>query len=520
MGSHQIGVQRHKIQFTLLVMMALSAGGMMGTLRTVIPTIAESEFNVAQDSFFILTSFILAFGFVKAIMNFVAGALSETYGRKRMLLLGWCLSIPIPFTLYYAPNWTWVIIATVMLGLSQGFAWSMAQMMKLDLSKETERGMVLGLNEFSGYSGVALSGYLTAVCAEYFPAREVILMFGLSILVGAFLIIPFLKESKSSLSRLSHYEEHPNAHKWSTKKLFIKCSFLNKKLSSLNQAGLVEKFVDALIWVIYPVWLIREGFTLEKVGVLTAVYGLTWGVVQLFTGVLSDSLGRKNMILAGMMGCAISVGLMPIFPTFNGQLILAFTTGLSMATLYPALLAGVADWSHSIWKGKTIGIYRFWRDLGYGIGALLMATLASLSSQLDIVFYGVALALTLSSLEVLIRYKEFIPRPRYWRTVGESLKLLNQRKKVIVIDVRDEWEFQKGHIEEAINIPLDELIETGQEMDFDKDATYLLTCHKGRGRSKKASKVLNRLGLKAYWIFGGTDHWIKEEGDYRYSRSS
>ena len=181
-----------------------------------------------------------------------------------------------------------------------------------------------------------------------------------------------------------------------------------------------------------------------------------------------------------------------------------------MAILYPTLLAGVADWSHSHWRGKTIGIYRFWRDLGYGIAALSMATLASLFGNLEVVFYGVAVALTLSTIEVAIRYKEYIPRPRYWKTVGESIRLLNKESRVLIIDVREEWEFAKGHIDEAINIPLENLCHSNLKEVLDPETTYLLACSKGRKRSKIASKHLNEMGLTSYWIHGGTYSWQKK----------
>lgn len=505
----QLGIRHHKLQLFLLFLMVFAAGCLLGTLRTVLPIMAETDFGVNPQSFFIITSFILAFGVVKAIMNFVAGGLADKLGKKNTLLIGWLSTLPIPWMIYYAESWNAVILATTLLGFSQGFTWSMVQMLKLDWVQPKERGTILGINEFAGYGGVALSGYITASLSTAYPPQEVILYLGLGLLFSAFAIFPWIQEQDSQALLQPLEDEHPYAARWTPWQLFFKTSFIHKSLSSLNQAGLVEKFIDALIWVIYPIWLNQQGFTLKQIGLLTACYGMTWGLFQLITGPLCDRTGRKPLIVSGFTLSALCIFLMPIYPKITPQIILATGLGLGMALLYPALLAGVADWSHSYWKNRTIAIYRFWRDLGYGIGALVMASVAHYYGNIEMIFYVISGCLTLSLVELMVRYKEYVPRTRYWRTVDEVYDLIHSESPVEILDVRTQKEYEKYHIQKSKHLPMHSIL-SGEEINLNPNKTYLITCQRGRKRAKRVSQFLNDLGFETLWMNGGIHQWKKK----------
>lgn len=400
------GIRHNLHQFNYQLLQVLLVGLTIGMMRTVVPALASSEFGVPKGSFMLLISFVVAFGFVKGTLNFVAGRLSEQIGRKRVLLIGWLSALPIPFMILYAQSWGWIVAATVLLGMNQGFAWSMTQTSKLDITRPDQRGLTIGLNEFAGYVGVAIAGIVTGYMATAFGARQGLLIFGLVVIVCALVLTQFfVKETlpwakaegarhaagKSS-GPVPRYPTNVSA-KPGTWEIFTLMSWRDRRLAALCQAGLVEKFVDALVWVFYPVFLYQQGISLPNVGWIIGVYGFTWGGSQLFTGKLSDRIGRHKPNVLGMWICGAGVAMMLLGSGVAWWALSAAISGLGMALLYPNLSAAVADISHPNWRGSAIGIYRFWRDLGYGIGALGLGLVAHFSGHMEGAFWFVALSM-------------------------------------------------------------------------------------------------------------------------------
>ena len=400
------GIHHNKSQFLHQLLQVLLVGLTIGMTRTVIPALAESDFGVPKNSFVLLSSFVVAFGLVKGTMNFVAGRLSERIGRKQVLLLGWLVALPIPIMIWFAPSWNWVVAATVLLGVNQGLTWSMTQTSKLDITRLEERGLTLGLNEFSGYVGVALAGIATAYMASHFGARQGILIFGMTVIVVALVLtqlwvkdtLPWAKAEAAkhapgaAQALRPRYPEGVSANP-STKEIFMLMSWRDKRLMALSQAGMVEKFVDALVWIFYPVFLYQKGVSLTNVGWIIGIYGFVWGGSQLFTGRLSDRIGRHLLNVWGMWICGAGVAAMMLGDSVVWWATSAAVSGFGMALLYPNLSAAVADISHPSWRGSAIGIYRFWRDLGYGIGALGLGLAAHFTGQMQAAFWFVAVSM-------------------------------------------------------------------------------------------------------------------------------
>jgi MFS family permease len=420
-ATYALGIRINAVQFAHQLIQVFFVGLTIGMMRTVIPALAETEFGVAKGSFLMLTTFVVAFGFVKGALNFVAGRLSERLGRKRVLLWGWLSAFPIPFLILYADHWNWIVLATVLLGINQGLAWSMTQTSKLDLTHPNQRGLTIGLNEFSGYFGVAIAGIVTGYLATLLGPRTGLFWFGiLTIAIAALLTwlwiaetLPWAqaegKQAQSDAQMRPRYPQNIAAHPdtWS---VFTLMSWRDRRMFAFSQAGLVEKFVDALVWVFFPVYLYQQGLSLAGIGWVVGVYGFVWGISQFLTGHLSDRIGRKQPIVIGMTICGLGVGLTLLG---QGELWWSFSaavTGFGMALLYPNLSAAVADIAHPNWRGSAIGIYRFWRDIGYGVGALLLGIVASLSDAIEAGFWFTTFAMLLSALLVAVLGEETHPR--------------------------------------------------------------------------------------------------------------
>ena len=418
------GIRVNLRQVLQHLLQVLLVGMTLGMMRTVVPALAETEFGVPRGSFMLLVAFVVAFGFVKGSMNFVAGRLAERLGRRRVLLLGWLVALPVPALIYFASSWSWIVLATVLLGVNQGLTWSMTQTAKLDLTRPDQRGLVIGLNEFSGYLGVAIAGVITGYAASLLGPRAGLLWFG-SAVIGLATLLVWLAVKETlpwAQAEVKRHEANPAAQAFrprypanvsaqpSTGEMFALMSWRDRRMAALCQAGLVEKFVDALVWVFWPVYLHQQGVGLPGIGWIVGVYGFTWGGAQFFTGRLSDRVGRHQLNAWGMWICGAGVALMPLGSGAAWWSLSAAVAGLGMAMLYPNLSAAVADIAHPSWRASAIGIYRFWRDLGYGIGALGLGAAAALGGRIESAFWFVALAMLLSGAVLYHWGEETHPR--------------------------------------------------------------------------------------------------------------
>ena len=417
------GIHQNLSQFSQQLLQVFFVGLTIGMQRTVVPALAESEFGVPPGSAVLLVAFVVSFGFVKGAMNFISGRLSERAGRRPVLISGWLIALPIPFIFLYAPSWNWIIAANVLLGVNQGFTWSMTVTSKLDIVRPEQRGLATGFNEFAGYGGVAIAGVVTSYLAVEFDPRWSLFVFGLAVillaLVSALLFsretLPWARAESAAHKMGSHdgprprfptnVSEHP-----STFEIFTLVSFRHRTFMALSQAGCVEKFVDALVWVFFPVYLYAQGLSLINIGWVVGVYGFVWGGSQLWTGPLSDAIGRKWPIVTGMWTCAVGIAATLMVEGMIAWSFTAALTGVGMALLYPTLIAAVGDISHPDWRGSSLGVYRFWRDLGYGIGALLLGLIADASGALETGFWFTSMAMALSGLWVALAMDETMAR--------------------------------------------------------------------------------------------------------------
>ncbi|WP_193387943.1 MFS transporter [Caenimonas sp. SL110] len=402
----QLGIRANLAQVLQQLLQVLLVGMTIGMMRNVVPALAESEFGLQRGSFMLLVAFVVAFGFVKGAMNFVAGRMAERMGRRRVLLLGWLVALPIPPIIWFAPSWSWIVAATVLLGVNQGLTWSMTQTSKLDITTPDQRGLVIGLNEFSGYVGVALAAVITGYAASLLGPRAGLLWFGGAV-IGLATLLAWLAVAETLPWARAETRPGANAGKTAvrpryptgvsnepgTREIFALMTWRDRRMAALCQAGLVEKFVDALVWVFWPVYLHQQGVGLPGIGWIVGVYGFTWGGAQFFTGKLSDRVGRQVLNVWGMWICGVGVLLFPLGAGSTWWSASAAVAGLGMAMLYPNLSAAVADIAHPAWRASAIGIYRFWRDLGYGIGGLGLGIAATLGGNLVTAFWFVAAAM-------------------------------------------------------------------------------------------------------------------------------
>ncbi len=416
---YQQGIKDNLGQFSQQLVQVFFVGLTIGMQRNVVPALAAAEFGVAAGSFTLLMAFVVSFGFVKGAMNFVSGRLSEKVGRRKVLIWGWLAALPIPFIFYFAPSWNWIVAGNILLGINQGFAWSMTVTSKLDIVRADERGLATGFNEFAGYGGVALAGLVTGYLASDYDPRTSLLVFGLAIVVLA-LVSAWLFSAETlhwaRAESVSLAEQDPAtapqrfaagvSENPSTGEIFAFVSFRHRTFMALSQAGCVEKFVDALVWGFFPVFLRVKGLSLIEIGWVVGAYGFVWGASQLWTGPLSDWVGRKWPIVIGMWTCAAGVAATLFVDSIPGWLTTAAITGVGMALLYPTLIAAVGDISHPNWRGSSLGVYRFWRDLGYGIGALLLGAVADAWGALEAGFWVTAAAMAASGLWVAIAMQE------------------------------------------------------------------------------------------------------------------
>lgn len=373
-GAIRLGLKENWRQFALLVLINAFVGGMVGIERTVVPLIGSEEFHLESTT--LITSFIISFGVVKAFANLISGQLADTWGRKRVLVIGWLLGLPVPFMIVAAPNWEWVIAANVLLGLSQGFAWSMTVIMKVDLVGPKGRGLAVGLNEFAGYLAVGLTAFLTGYLASRYGLRPVPIYLGIFYaVVGTILSILVVRDTRNHV-QLEAGSSPKESSPLTFRDVFMLTSFKNRNLFSASQAGLINNLNDGMSWGIFPLFFTTLGLGVERIGILKAVYPVVWGVGQIVTGPLSDRWGRKGLIVTGMWVQAAGLFLTELTGRFEWWLVASVLLGLGTAMVYPSLIAAVSDASHPSWRARSLSVYRFWRDLGYAIGALSAGLIA------------------------------------------------------------------------------------------------------------------------------------------------
>jgi MFS family permease len=374
MDSIRLGLRANWQQFTLLVVVNAFVGAMIGLERTLLPLIAEADFGLASRT--VVLSFLISFGLVKAVANLFAGGLGDRWGRKRILVAGWLVGLPVPLIIMFAPNWGWIVFANVLLGVNQGLCWSTAVIMKIDLVGPRQRGLAMGFNEFAGYLAVSLTALATGYVAATYGLRPYPFYPGLLFaLVGLLLSLFWVRDTKGH-AELEGRSASTGHGKPSFKQAFLLTSWRNKTLFSASQAGMVNNLNDGMVWGLMPLFLASMGLPLAQIGILAAVYPGVWGVAQLFTGGLSDRLGRKWLIVGGMWLQAAGIILLAMGRTFNDWLGGGVLLGLGTAMVYPTLLAAVSDVAHPSWRGSAVGVYRLWRDSGYAVGALLAGLLA------------------------------------------------------------------------------------------------------------------------------------------------
>jgi MFS family permease len=370
----RLGLRENLGQFSLLVLVNAFVGGMVGLERTVVPLMGTEEFKIAATS--IITAFVASFGVAKALTNLASGPLADTFGRKGVLVAGWLLALPVPFLIMWAPSWNWIIAANVLLGVSQGLTWSMAVIMKIDLVGPKSRGLAIGLNECSGYVMVGATAFLTGwLAAETGVLRPEPIYPGVAYAaLGIGLSVLLVKDTSAHIR--CEVDADRDAVPVTFHEVFLRTSFRDRNLLAASQAGLVNNLNDGLSWAIFPIFFAARGLSVESIGLLKAVYPATWGVLQVFTGPVSDRIGRKGLIASGMWLQALALFVIAGSDELQAWLAASLVLGLGTAMVYPALLAVVSDTAHPLWRARALSVYRFWRDLGYTVGALAAGVLS------------------------------------------------------------------------------------------------------------------------------------------------
>ncbi|MFC9964615.1 MFS transporter [Nocardia ignorata] len=409
-----LGLRENAAQFTLLVAVNALVGGMVGQQQTVLPLLAESEFGLTGYTF--IFTYVAAFGITKAIANYFAGTFSDRYGRKPVLLVGWLFALPVPLLLIAAPNWGWVVAANVLLGINQGLTWSTTVVMKIDLVGPDRRGLAMGLNEAAGYGAVALSSLLAGYLAEQFGLRPAPFLLGLAYTALALALCGFFVRETRDYARLEAARHTPRAdgrhdhlHADVTDRQIVAATSLTEPaLSSASHAGLVNNLNFGLSWGLFPLLFATADLTVGQIGLLFALYPGVWGAGQLVTGALSDRWGRKHLITGGMSLQAGALAVIAASHGFAGWAVGAVLLGAGTAMVYPTLLAVIGDVAHPLWRGRAVGVYRVWRDLGYAVGAVLGGIVADLLG-LHAAVWAAAAVSAASAVAVGIRMYETHP---------------------------------------------------------------------------------------------------------------
>jgi MFS family permease len=370
----RLGLRENLGQFSLLVLVNAFVGGMVGLERTVVPLVGSQEFGLVLRT--AIFSFIVSFGIVKAFSNLLSGALADRIGRKKVLVAGWILGVPVPFMIMLAPSWGWIVAANVLLGVNQGLAWSMTVLMKIDLVGPRGRGLAVGLNEFAGYLAVGLTALATGYLASVYGLRPEPFYLGVGYVVLGLLVSVFLVRDTGEYVRLEIRSHPPEPNRLTFREVFALTSLKDRNLFACSQAGLANNLNDGMSWGVFPIFFSTFGLGVGRIGILKAVYPAVWGILQVVTGPLSDRLGRKWLIVGGMWVQAGGIFVTVAGRSFGWWLLGSILLGLGTAMVYPALIAAVSDNSHPSWRARSLSVYRFWRDLGYAVGALSAGIIA------------------------------------------------------------------------------------------------------------------------------------------------
>jgi MFS family permease len=413
-----LGLRANAAQFALLVAVNALVGGMVGQQQTVLPLLAEQEFGLT--GYTLIFTYVAAFGITKAVANWFAGTLSDRWGRKPVLLVGWLFAVPVPIMLILAPSWSWVVAANVLLGINQGLTWSTTVVMKIDLVGPSQRGLAMGLNEAAGYGAVAVTSLTAGYLAEQYGLRPAPFLLGIAYTALALLLSGVLvRETRGH----AHHEAarhtprsdglHDHLHAGLTdRQIVAQTSLREPALSSASQAGLVNNLNFGLSWGLFPLLFATADLTVGQIGLLFALYPGVWGVGQLVTGALSDRIGRKHLVTAGMATQSVALAVIALGESFSGWAVGTVLLGAGTAMVYPTLLAVVGDVAHPAWRGRAVGVYRVWRDLGYAVGAVLGGLVAD-ALGLQAAVWAAAVVSAVSAVAVAVRmYETHPPAPR------------------------------------------------------------------------------------------------------------
>jgi len=404
----QLGLRQNAAQFTLLVAVNALVGGMVGQQQTTLPLLAEQVFHLTGYTF--VFAYVAAFGIAKAASNYVAGVLSDRHGRRPVLLAGWLFGLPVPLLIMWAPAWEWIIVANILLGINQGLAWSTTVTMKIDLVGPRQRGLAMGLNEAAGYLAVALTSAAAGWIAAQHGLRPAPFLLGVAYTVIALVVVTlFVRETRGFVA-LESTAGSP-AGQLSDRRIFADVSWRDPALSSASLAGMANNLNFGLSWGVFPLLFAAAGLGLREIGLLVALYPLVWGVGQLATGWLSDLVGRKPLVTLGMFLQAGALALIAAADTMPGWALGTAVLGVGSALVYPALLAVIGDVAAPEWRGRAVGIYRVWRDLGYTAGALLGGLVADATSLTSAVWVAAGLSAAAGTV-VLVRLGETHPEKR------------------------------------------------------------------------------------------------------------
>lgn len=374
MKTVQIGIKENLLNFILLVVTNFFVGSMVGLERTILPIIGEEDFGLVSTS--AALSFIISFGFSKAIVNYFAGTIADRFGRKKVLLIGWSVGLLVPLLVIFASSWWMIVVANIFLGINQGLTWSMTVNMKIDLAKPTQRGFAVGFNEFAGYTGVAVMAAVSGFIASSYSNRPEPFYIGIVIVLIGFALSLIVKDTQAHI-QLQASTSTKNST-LSAADVFKNTTYKNKNLSILTFSGLSTNLKDGMAWGLFPIFFASVGLTLSQIGLLVAIYPASWGFFQLFTGFLSDKIGRKKLIVSGMWLQALSLWMILLVNEYSTWIVAAILLGVGTAMVYPTLQASISDLADPSWRASSMGVYRFWRDSGYAFGALFAGILTDL----------------------------------------------------------------------------------------------------------------------------------------------